>query len=331
MTALTNVDDAEAGGDDDLLAVDELVVSYPTGRRTRSEAVSKVSLRLGRSETLGVVGESGCGKSTLARAIMQLVAPDSGSVRLDGRELVGLRGRQLADARASMQMVFQDPVSACNPRRTVGRLVTEGLRIQGTLSDEEQMELGRTVLRRVELDPDRFSGRRVDELSGGQRQRVSIARALVLEPSVLLCDEIVSALDVSVQAQLLNLLAQMKEDMGISLLSIAHDLAVVRHISDRVLVLYAGKVCEVGDADAVFADPLHPYTQLLMRSIPSMDPNSTRPAPEGIASGGPPGAVVGGCRFRNRCPAAHARCETEVPPLHAVADGRSVACHLYDA
>src|SRR5699024_8752534 len=181
---------------------------------------------------------------------------------------------------APMQMVFQDAMSASNPRRTVFRLVTEGLRIRGNVAANQHEDMARDVLRRVELDPDRFGQRRIHELSGGQRQRVSIARALILEPQVLLCDEIVSALDVSVQAQLLNLLMQMQAETGITLLFIAHDLAVVRHISDRVLVLYAGRLCEFGPTESIFADPLHPYTQLLMSSIPVPDPKVSRPDPE---------------------------------------------------
>lgn len=311
-----------------LLEVEDLVVSYRVGRE-RVEGVASVSLAVSPGETLGIVGESGSGKSTLARGIMQLETPESGSVRLAGEELTGHRGADLADRRAPMQMVFQDPMSASNPRRTVLGLVTEGLRIRGEVPSERHEELAREVLRRVELDPDRFGGRRIHELSGGQRQRVSIARALILEPRVLLCDEIVSALDVSVQAQLLNLLLKMQADTGISLLFIAHDLAVVRHISDRVLVLYAGRVCEIGPADEIFDDPQHPYTQLLMRSIPVPDPTISRPAaveaPSDPASALRPST---GCRFRNRCPAAHAPCETIDPPLVAGSDGRSVACHL---
>ncbi len=320
---------ATASADRSLLDVEDVSVSYPVGRKARVEAVSGVNLSLRSGETLGIVGESGCGKSTLARAIMQLVPPDRGAVRLEGQDLVGLTGQRLANARSAMQMVFQDPLSALNPRRTVIGLVTEGLRIRGGSTGAEQIERARAMLQRVELDPDRFGERRVHELSGGQRQRVSIARALVLEPSVLLCDEIVSALDVSVQAQLLNLLMQMKEELGISLLFIAHDLAVVRHISDRVLVLYAGRVCEVGDVGSVFADPQHPYTQLLMRSIPVMDPHVRRTSVEATtADAASSSQLTVGCRFRNRCPAAHDRCQVEDPALITIADGRAVACHL---
>lgn len=320
---------ADPTTDRPLLEVEDVSVSYPVGRKGRVQAVSGVNLELRRGETLGIVGESGCGKSTLARAIMLLVQPDEGAVRLEGQNLVGLEGKRLAAARSAMQMVFQDPLSALNPRRRVMGLVTEGLRIRGDIPEVEQIDAARAMLQRVELDPDRFGERRVHELSGGQRQRVSIARALVLDPTVLLCDEIVSALDVSVQAQLLNLLMQMKEELGISLLFIAHDLAVVRHISDRVLVLYAGRVCEVGEVGAVFADPLHPYSQLLMRSIPVMEPGAHRPPVEATtADAASAASITAGCRFRNRCPDAHDRCVTEDPALLPTEDGRSVACHL---
>lgn len=310
-----------------LLEVHDLVVSYRV-RGERVEGVESVSLAADAGETIGIVGESGSGKSTLARGIMQLETPESGSVRLAGRELVGHRGADLAARRAPMQMVFQDAMSASNPRRDVLRIVTEGLRIRGDVPADEHEDRAREVLRRVELDPDRFGFRRIHELSGGQRQRAAIARALVLEPRVLLADEIVSALDVSVQAQLLNLLMEMQAETGITLLFIAHDLAVVRHISDSVLVLYAGRACEAGPTEAIFSDPLHPYTQLLIRSIPVPDPTLPRTDETLDVGSGTAVRPTTGCRFRNRCPAAHAPCETIDPPLLPAPDGRLVACHL---
>lgn len=328
-TATSSPDRPQRGDSTRLLDVKDLVVEFPVSSGRTVQAVSGISLHLERGETLGLVGESGCGKSTVARAIMQLIRPNSGSVRLDGHELTDLRGGDLARARGEMQMVFQDPLSALNPRRRVGDLVSEGLRIRG-IAESKEARAARVsdALSRVELDAEIHAGRRSHELSGGQRQRVSIARALALEPSLLVCDEIVSALDVSVQAQLLNLLVEMKEELGLSLLFIAHDLGVVRHVSDRVMVMYLGKVCEVGPVDAVFSTALHPYTRLLMNSIPTTKPGRAEPIAEETVEMPSPMSPPSGCRFRTRCPRAQARCVDEEPLRRTLGEGHEVACHF---
>jgi peptide/nickel transport system ATP-binding protein len=346
-----------------LVAEDVTVELGP--RHARAKAVSGVSFDVLDGETVGIVGESGCGKTTLLRALLQLVPLAGGSVRLDGAELTGLRERDLRRHRPALQMLFQDPVSALNPRRPVHQLVAEGARMAGrpTPSRDQVAQ----ALSDVGLDPDAVWDRRRGALSGGQCQRVNLARALLIEPRVLLCDEPVSSLDVSVQAQILNLVAAVRRDRDISVVFVAHDLAVVRYVSDRVVVMYLGKVCEVAPAGDVFAAPAHPYTDLLRSSVVELDDTDlARPAgdagaadraepadrtgradgaepagrtgraepaasagvAEGLASE-PPSALAppSGCRFRTRCPRADGRCATEEPVLTEIAPGHHVACH----
>ncbi|HEV7886764.1 MAG TPA: oligopeptide/dipeptide ABC transporter ATP-binding protein [Acidimicrobiales bacterium] len=304
------------GRDDALLHVSNLVVEFPAGRGRVVHAVSDVSLDLLPGETLGLVGESGCGKSTTGRAVMQLPRPTSGSVVFDGVELTGLRGEALRRVRPRLQMIFQDPVSSLNPRRPVGEIVAEPLRIWGGGGDDDV----RRVLDDVGLDYDQVARRRPHEFSGGQCQRISIARALVMEPKLLICDEPVSALDVSVQAQILNLLEDMKARYGLTLVFIAHDLAVVKNVSDRVAVMYLGKLCEVAPADELYRAPTHPYTAALLASIPVPNPE-VRPGLGGAAlSNDLPSPIdpPSGCRFRTRCPRAQERCAMEEPVMRAV-------------
>ncbi|MFI5720423.1 ABC transporter ATP-binding protein [Nocardia sp. NPDC051750] len=313
---------------DVVLSVRNLTVEYPGTGNERVHAVSDVSLDARRGETIGLVGESGCGKSSVAKAIMQLPPPTSGSVRLDGTELVGTGGAALRRHRRNLQMIFQDPISSLNPLRKVVDIVAEGLRIQGGSSTADIEKRCRAMIERVGLDPDTAPGRRPHEFSGGQCQRISIARAMVVDPEVVICDEPVSALDVSVQAQIINLLEDMKKRYQLTLLFIAHDLAVVKNVSDRVVVMYLGKICEVAASDDLFAAPVHPYTRALIRSIPEPDP--TVPVADTVLSGDLPSPLnpPSGCRFRTRCTAAQQRCAAEEPEIREIRPGHFAACHF---
>jgi peptide/nickel transport system ATP-binding protein len=314
--------------DETLLRVQDLVVEFPAGRR-KVHAVSGVSIDVRRGETLGLVGESGCGKSTTGKAIIQLPRPTGGSVRFDGTELTGLSGKKLRDVRTRLQLIFQDPISSLNPRRKVGDILAEPLRIWRRGDRSEQLAKVREALDAVGLDPDVAMDKRPHQFSGGQCQRISIARALMLEPELIICDEPVSALDVSVQAQILNLLDDLKERYDLTLVFIAHDLAVVRHVSTRVAVMYLGKLCEVGDPDAIYESPAHPYTAALLASIPVPDP-AVRPDDEDVLGGDLPSPLdpPSGCRFRTRCPRARERCAAEEPEMRAVGPDQFVACHF---
>jgi peptide/nickel transport system ATP-binding protein len=312
-----------------LLSVDKLTVEFPAGRGMSVKAVSGISLDVVEGETLGLVGESGCGKSTTGRAIMQLPRPTSGSVRFEDVDLTALRGEELRRTRTKLQMIFQDPISSLNPRRRVKDIIAEPLRVWGVGNDAERTKRVEEVLEAVGLDPGIAGDKRPHQFSGGQCQRISIARSLVLDPKLVICDEPVSALDVSVQAQIINLLEDMKARYGLTLVFIAHDLAVVKNISDRVAVMYLGKVCEVGPPDKLYATPAHPYTDALLRSIPVPDPAVT-PTRDGLLSGDLPSPLdpPSGCRFRTRCPRAQERCALEEPQMRQVSDGQFIACHF---
>jgi len=313
-----------------LLRVENLRVEYPVGRTgLLVYAVSDISFDVLPGETLGLVGESGCGKSTTGRAVMQLPRPTGGSVVFNGVNLSQLDGDELRKVRTSIQMIFQDPISSLNPRRKVADIVAEPLTIWKRGTKQERLERVREVLQDVGIDPDVAADRRPHQFSGGQCQRISIARALVLEPKMIICDEPVSALDVSVQAQVLNLLEELKERYGLTLIFIAHDLAVVKNISDRICVMYLGKVCEVAPADDLYVKPAHPYTYLLLRSIPVPDPD-VLPDPDTRIKGELPSPLFppSGCRFRTRCPHAQERCALEEPRLRPVGEGHFVACHF---
>ena len=309
-----------------ILSVQDLVVEFDAGRGQKVHAVSGISLDVLDGETLGLVGESGCGKSTTGRAIMQLPPPTSGSVLLDGVEVTTLNAEELRRTRTRMQLIFQDPISSLNPRRKVQDLVAEGLDIWHSRGGDRKQRVD-TLLDAVGLDPAVVGDRRASQLSGGQSQRVCIARALMLDPKVLVCDEPVSSLDVSVQAQILNLLEDTKRRYGLSLLFIAHDLAVVKNISDRIVVMYLGKICEVAPAEQLYRHASHPYTQLLLSSIPEADPDralmDAAPAGELPSPLSPPS----GCRFRTRCPLADETCVNEEPQLRQIGQHHHVACH----
>ena len=309
-----------------LLSVENLTVEYAVGGKSLF-AVSDVSLSVGKGETLGLVGESGCGKSTLGRAVLQLRRPTAGKVTFDGIELTELDGKALRLMRRRLQLIFQDPIASLNPRRCIGDIVAEPLIIIGVSDRVERERRVREVLVAVGLDPDQTTGRLPHEFSGGQCQRISIARALILEPELVICDEPVSALDVSIRAQILNLLEEMKRRYGLTLLFIAHDLAVVKAVSDRIAVMYLGRLCEVAPTEQLFARPAHPYTALLLDAIPVPDP-TVRPAVN-VPIGEPPSPLAppSGCRFRTRCPRADGMCAEVVPELRAIAPGQFVACH----
>ena len=311
-----------------LIQVEDLVVEFRAARKRTVKAVSGISLDVKAGETLGLVGESGCGKSTLARSLIQLPPPKSGSVVVNGVELTDLSEQEQRPHRTQLQMIFQDPISSLNPRRRAADIVAEPLRVWGPHDEEEQIEIVDRMLHAVGLDPEVARDKRPHEFSGGQCQRISIARSLVLGPKVLICDEPVSALDVSVQAQILNLLRDLKAEYGLTLVFIAHDLAVVKNVSDRVAVMYLGKLCEVAEPDKLFSDTAHPYTALLLESIPEPDPAvaidvSLDQAGEVPSSIDPPS----GCRFRTRCPQASERCTNEEPQMREVSADHYVACH----
>ncbi|HTO01256.1 MAG TPA: oligopeptide/dipeptide ABC transporter ATP-binding protein [Microthrixaceae bacterium] len=315
--------------DQTLLKVENLVVEFPAGRGRKVSAVANISFDLAAGETLGLVGESGCGKSTTGKAIMQLPKPTRGSVSLDGADLTGLKGEDLRKTRPRLQMIFQDPISSLNPRRTVRQIVEEPLNIWKIGTKEERYQKVTEVLTAVGIDPEVASNRKPHEFSGGQCQRISIARAVVTEPAVIICDEPVSALDVSVQAQILNLLEDMKHRYGLTLVFIAHDLAVVKSISDRVAVMYLGKMCEIGSPDRLYANPAHPYTRALLESIPLPDPEAvtnTEPMMDGELPS--PLDPPSGCRFRTRCPLAQEVCELVEPQMRHVEGDQYVACHF---
>jgi oligopeptide/dipeptide ABC transporter ATP-binding protein len=293
-------------------------------------AVSDVSFDVHTGETLGIVGETGSGKSTLARSLVQAPRPKSGAVLFQGEDLVRLRRSRLVAARRHVQMVYQDPFGSLNPRWRVTELVEEPLLGYGVKGAERRRRRVRELLDLVGLDPSVFGGRKPRELSGGQCQRVAIARAIALDPAIVICDEAVSSLDVLIQAQVLNLFERLRSELGLSYLFIAHDLALVKQVSDRVAVMHLGQLAEIGPADALYRAPLHPYTAALLDSVPGLDPatgKARRPVP---LRGEPPSPLdpPSGCRFRTRCPRAQDRCAVEEPTLQERSPGHSVACHF---
>lgn len=316
-----------------LLKVEELVKHYPLGSGLFSKdplvvrAVDNVSFSVEAGETLCIVGESGCGKSTIARLLMRLVEPTGGRVLLEGNDIASLNKNELRDWRRRMQMVFQDPYSSLNPRLTAGQIITEPVENFKRLNRRNREDLAAELLRKVGLAPETMH-RLPSELSGGQRQRLGIARALSLKPSIIIADEAVSALDVSVQAQILNLLMDLQEETGIAFVFISHDLGVVEHIGHRVAVMYLGRIVELATCDALFAKPIHPYTEALIAAAPVPDP--TRVQLEVPIEGEVPSPVSppSGCAFHPRCPLVQERCRISVPPLVSMPDGRAVACHV---
>lgn len=316
-----------------VLEVRDLVKHYSVGGgffgrgRKQLRAVDGISFSIGQGETLGLVGESGCGKSTVGKAVLRLVEPTSGQVTLEGEEITGLGSAALLDRRKRMQVIFQDPYSSLNPRMTAGEIVQEPLINFGIGSRAEQRDRVALLFARVGLRPDQCANY-PHEFSGGQRQRLGIARALALGPSVIIGDEPVSALDVSVQAQVINLMMDLQQEFGLSYLFVAHDLGVVEHISHRVAVMYLGKIVEIAARAALFETPRHPYTEALLAAVPVSHPRARRART--VLTGDVPSPInpPPGCRFHTRCPIAVARCRQEEPPLVVDASGHGVACHL---
>lgn len=316
-----------------LLKVENLTKHYPLSAGLLKKpipvvrAVEDVSFSVEAGETLCIVGESGCGKSSVARLLMRLVEPTGGRVMIDGIDIAGLRKQALRAFRGRMQMVFQDPYSSLNPRLTAGQIITEPVENFERLSRRQRNALAADLLQNVGMSPEMMH-RLPSELSGGQRQRLGIARALALKPSLIIADEAVSALDVSVQAQILNLLLDLQQEMGIAFVFISHDLGVVEHIGHRVAVMYLGRIVELAPCEALFAKPVHPYTEALIAAAPVPDPRRARlKAP---VEGEVPSPInpPSGCAFHPRCPLAVERCRIQVPPLVPMADGRVVACHV---
>ena len=311
-----------------LLTVENLTVEFPARRRKVVSAVSNLSFDLLPGETLGLVGESGCGKSSTGKAIIQLPPPTSGTVTLGNTELTALSGKELRQQRTRLQMIFQDPISSLNPRKNVFDIVEEPLRIWNLGDAEERDRRVTECLHAVGVDVDGARERKPHEFSGGQCQRISIARAVVTEPELIICDEPVSALDVLVQAQILNLLEEMKQRFGLTLVFVAHDLAVVKNISDRVAVMYLGKMCEIGPSEAIFSNPAHPYTEALLNAIPVPDPSVQVDSSDHLRGDLPsPIDPPAGCRFHTRCERATDVCSRVEPQMAPVGDGHYVACH----
>jgi oligopeptide/dipeptide ABC transporter ATP-binding protein len=318
-----------------LLEVRDLVKDFEIGGglgrpRMRLRAVDGVSFTIHRGETLGLVGESGCGKTTTGRCILQLERPTSGSIEFEGRELTGLGDADMRWVRRRMQVIFQDPYSSLNPRMTVGQIVEEPLVVHRIVSgDAARAARVRQLLFQVGLLP-QHARRYPHELSGGQRQRVGIARALAMEPSLIVCDEPVSALDVSIQAQIINLLEDLQTELGLTYLFVAHDLSVVRHISDRVAVMYLGRIVELADRKALYDEPLHPYTKALLSAVPIPDPELEARRERIVVRGEVPSPLhpPSGCVFHPRCPIAVDRCASAVPPLRELRPGHWAACLL---
>ena len=310
-----------------LLKVTDLEVTFGHGHHALS-AVAGISFEVYEGETLGLVGESGCGKSTTGRALMKIVEPSRGTIELEGVDITSQRGRALRNSRTRMQMIFQDPISSLNPRRRVKDIVAEPIDCWKTVTGADRAEIVDDLLHKVGIDPSVYGNRYARQFSGGQCQRISIARSLAMRPKMLICDEMVSALDVSVQAQILNLLQDLKQEYGLTLLFIAHDLAVVKNVSDRVAVMYLGKICEVGPPDVLYDAPAHPYTKFLLGAALEADPDS--PIHGDVLDGEPPSPMnpPSGCRFRTRCPFAQDRCAAEEPLMRDVASGHQVACHF---
>lgn len=319
-----------------LLKVEHLHKEFPTGSgfmggkfsKKVVSAVNDLSFEIRAGETFGLVGESGCGKSTTGRAIMHLDPPTSGKVYFEGRDISKMNKKELKAMRREMQFIFQDPYASLNPRMTIGEIISEPMVIHGIGTPEERIERVRELLDVVGLNPEHIN-RYPHEFSGGQRQRVGIARSFILRPKLIICDEPVSALDVSIQAQVLNLLKDLQKQYGTAYLFIAHDLSVVQHISDRVAVMYLGKMVELSDWKSLYAEPNHPYTQALLSAVPIPDPDVQQNRKRIILAGDPPSPIdpPSGCRFHTRCPIAQAKCSEEAPEFREISEGHFCACH----
>lgn len=319
-----------------LLAVRDLKVHFPIlspllrRKLAAVYAVDGVSFEIARGESLGVVGESGCGKSTLGKAILKLIRPTDGTIEVAGTDITQLDEDAMRPYRRNMQMIFQDPYSSLSPRMSIGMFVGEPLSIHGLAAGEERQAIVSTLLDRVGISPEAHN-RYPHEFSGGQRQRIGIARALALNPSLIVADEPISALDVSIQAQVLNLMLDLQEELGLSYIFISHDLTVVEHVCHRIAVMYLGQIVEIATKAEMFLEPLHPYTEALLSAMPLPDPEKER-AERIVLKGDVPSPIdrPAGCHFHTRCPYVMDRCRQVKPVIREVADGRHVACHLHD-
>jgi len=313
-----------------LLELTGIHVVYDMGRGQKIPAVSGVDLHLIQGETLGLVGESGCGKSSVARAVMQLPKPTSGRVMFRGQNLTGMQPKELRQIRPQFQMVFQDSVSALNPRRPIGKSIAKPLNTGVEKNKIKRQKLAMEMMQRVGLDPSHFN-HRPHQFSGGQCQRIQIARALMTRPKLLVCDEPVSSLDVSIQAQILNLLEDLRKQYGLTMLFISHDLTVIKNVSDRVAVMYLGKVCEIAPCENLFSQPAHPYTAALLSAIPKTNPTGRSEKIKLLDNEIPsPLRPPSGCRFRTRCPKTKPVCASSEPVEKTIRPGHVVACHLYN-
>ena len=326
----------DAPVNDDLLQVKDLVKHFPITRGIIFQkqigavrAVDGITLSVGQGETLGLVGESGCGKTTAGRTITKLLDPTSGSIIFDGQEISGLSRRDMRPLRRGMQIIFQDPYSSLNPRHTIGTIVGAPFRIQGEKTEHGIKSEVQGLLERVGLNPEHYN-RYPHEFSGGQRQRIGIARAVALRPRLIICDEPVSALDVSIQAQVINLLEDLQDEFGLAYIFVAHDLSVVRHISDRVVVMYLGKLMEMASRERLYTRPAHPYTQALLSAVPIPDPDMGELRERVLLTGDLPSPVnpPSGCVFHTRCFKAQDRCKIEIPLVRELEPGHEVACHF---
>ncbi|MGM0558115.1 MAG: ABC transporter ATP-binding protein [Myxococcota bacterium] len=329
---------SEATSDDALLSISNLKMHFPVYKGVlfrreveRVKAVDGLTFDIRKGETLGLVGESGCGKSTTGRAIVQLYRPTAGEVHFDGQDLAKLPDNQLGPLRRDLQMIFQDPYASLNPRMTVGDIIAEPLKVHGLARGEELRRRVQDLMETVGLDP-RFVRRYPHEFSGGQRQRIGVARALATKPRFIVCDEPISALDVSIQAQIMNLLDELQDEFGLTYLFIAHDLAAVRHISDRIAVMYLGNLAELTDGKELYQNPLHPYTEALISAVPIPDPEIEAQRKRIVLEGDVPSPLdpPSGCVFHTRCPYAFDRCKEDVPEFKEAEPGHWVACHLTD-
>jgi oligopeptide transport system ATP-binding protein len=320
---------------DPLLEVSHLVKHFPIKQGVlidrevaQVKAVDDVSFTLREGETLGLVGESGCGKSTLCRTVIQLLEPTAGSVKYGGRELVGLSRRELRPLRREIQMIFQDPYASLNPRKRVGQIIGDPIQLHGLASGNQLRREVQELMDRVGLQPEHYN-RYPHEFSGGQRQRIGIARALALRPKLIIADEPVSALDVSIQAQIINLLEDLQDEFGLSYIFVAHDLGVVRHVSDRIAVMYLGKLVERSPGAELYERPIHPYSVALLSAVPIPDPKANAERQPVVLEGDVPSPVnpPSACRFHTRCPWATEICSEEEPPLAAYGNGHAAACH----
>jgi len=328
------LDTADANGDTHLLDVDHLRILFPIKAGLivdravgHVHAVDDVSFELYEGETLGIVGESGCGKTTLIRGLVRLIAATDGAIRFRGEDITHANREQMQPIRRQMQMVFQDPQASLNPRKRVAQILATPLGMRGVPKNKVESE-SRSLLEHVGLHPEHLN-RFPHEFSGGQRQRIGIARALAVNPSLILLDEPVSALDVSIQAQVINLLDDLQDEHHLSYIFVAHDLSVVRHVSDRIVVMYLGKLMEVSPAEELYSKPIHPYTSALLSAIPIPDPHENRSRTRTVVSGEPPNPInpPAGCRFHTRCPHATEICRTIEPQLTEYANGHLSACH----